>query len=391
MTGATLPRAGHRRRLALVVAALSLSLSGCASSGDVNEAAATSQPSSSSPAPPSGSPTAAGSGRPGDVVVERTLADGLAVPWGLVALPGGDLLVAERDSGRILRVSTTGETTSLGVVPGIQHGGEGGLLGLAVQPADTGRQVYAYLTSDQGDNRVVRMTYGQGRLGAPQVVLAGIPSGPIHNGGRITFGPDGNLWIGTGESGLRDPAQDLDSLGGKILRITPDGGVPSDNPFPGSPVWSLGHRNVQGLAFDSTGQLWATEFGQQTWDELNRIEKGANYGWPLVEGVAKQKAFVDPLVVWPPEEASPSGLAIVDDIAYVAALRGQRLWQVPLSGKDTGKPRDFLTGLFGRLRTVLGTEAGGLLLTTSNRDGRGSPAPRDDRILVLALPPAAAQ
>ncbi len=293
-------------------------------------------------------------------------------------------MVSERDSGRILLVSPTGATSVLGTVPGIQHGGEGGLLGLAIDPAAPDL-VYAYLTSIQGDNRIVRMTYGPKKLGAATVIFTGIPSGQIHNGGRIVFGPDGNLWIGTGEAGLRDPAQNKESLGGKILRISPSGRVPTGNPFPGSPVWSLGHRNVQGLAFDSTGQLWATEFGQNTWDELNEIQKGGNYGWPIVEGKAKGKAYIDPLAVWRPEEASPSGLAIVGDVAYVAALRGARLWQIPLVGDQRGAASALFTYEYGRLRTVVATSEGDLWLTTSNTDGRGSASPTDDRILRIDL------
>ena len=314
----------------------------------------------------------------------EVIATELAVPWGMTFLPGGDALVSERDSGRILRVSPGGRVRVLGTVPGVQHGGEGGLLGLAV-PLESPDRVYAYLTSVQGGNRIVRMTYRSGELGPPSTVFTGIPSGPIHNGGRIVFGPDGNLWVGTGEAGLRDPAQDRSSLGGKVLRITPTGRIPDDNPFPGSPVWSLGHRNVQGLAFDSRGRLWATEFGQDTWDELNEIRKGGNYGWPAVEGKTGGPAFVDPFVVWRPEKASPSGLAILDDVAYVAGLRGARLWQVPLVGDQQGDARPLLVEEYGRLRTVVATSDGGLWLTTSNRDGRGTPAPTDDRILHLGL------
>ena len=232
---------------------------------------------SSTPSPaPSDEPTdTTAPGTRQEVTVGDTLARDLAVPWGVAFIPGGGgaALVAERDSGRILRVTGQGRTKVLGTVPGVQHGGEGGLLGLAIDPDDPDR-VYAYLTSVQGDNRIVRMTYSRTDLGSPSTIFTGIPSGAIHNGGRIAFGPDGNLYVGTGEAGLRDPAQDKGSLGGKILRITPSGKVPDDNPFRGSPVWSLGHRNVQGLAFDSTGRLWASEFGQDTWDELNQHPQG---------------------------------------------------------------------------------------------------------------------
>ena len=178
----------------------------------------------------------------------------------------------------------------------------------------------------------------------------------------------------------------LRALGGKILRIRRDGSIPADNPFPSSPVWSYGHRNVQGLAFDSTGQLWATEFGQNTWDELNKVVRGGNHGWPEVEGRGGRDGFVDPQVVWPTADASPSGLAIVDDVAYMGALRGVRLWQVPLNGGVAGPPVALLEGTLGRLRTVVvAPDGGGLWITTSNTDGRGSPRQGDDHVVRVAL------
>ena len=311
------------------------------------------------------------------------LADRLEVPWGVSFLPDGSALVAERRSGAVLRVTPDGVTASAGRVPGVADQGEGGLLGLAV--LDEGATVVAYLTSTSGDNRVVSMPYRGGTLGEPTVLLDSIPSGATHNGGRVVVGPDGNLWIGTGDAGDRERAQDTGSRGGKILRIAPDGAIPADNPFPGSPVWSYGHRNVQGLGFDSSGQLWATEFGQNSYDELNRIERGGNHGWPVVEGRGGDTRFVDPVVTWRTEDASPSGLAIIDDVAYVAALRGQRVWQVPLTGTTAGEPVAALEGDFGRLRTVIAAPDGSLWLTTSNRDGRGDPVAEDDRVLRVTI------
>jgi glucose/arabinose dehydrogenase len=375
-----------RRTATVAAGALLLALTGC-SSASTPEESPSPTPSATSPSPttsespsPTPSPTSAALAK---LKVSGVVARDLDVPWGFAFLPDGDALVAERDSGRILRVTSDGDVRSLGTVPGVRHGGEGGLLGLAVDPASTDR-VYAYFTSDHGDNRIVRMTYAGG-LGTPHVILTGIPSGSIHNGGRMVFGPDGFLYVGTGEAGLRSPAQDRGSLGGKILRITPSGDVPADNPFKGSPVWSYGHRNVQGLAFDSRGRLWATEFGQDTWDELNLIRKGRNYGWPVVEGKADRAGYVDPLVTWHPSQASPSGLAIVDDVAYLATLRGNRLWQVRLTGEDRGTRKAWFTGDYGRLRTVVLAPDGSLWLTTSNRDGRGNPAAHDDRILQVRL------
>ena len=264
-------------------------------------------------------------------------------------------------------------------MPGVDAGGEGGLLGLAVSPEfERDQLVYAYLTG-QGDNRIVRFRLGGGQV---EVLLDGIPKAGIHNGGRIAFGPDGMLYAGTGDAAERGNAQDPGSLGGKILRLRPDGGVPADNPDPGSPVWTLGHRNVQGLAWDGQGRLFATEFGQNRVDEINRIERGGNYGWPEVEGTGGGGRFRDPLVTWPTSQASPSGAAIAGDTLYVAALRGERLWTVPLDGDGgTGEPAAVLAGSYGRLRHAAVAADGALWVLTSNRDGRGDPAADDDRVL----------
>jgi glucose/arabinose dehydrogenase len=314
----------------------------------------------------------------------EVVASGLEAPWGLAFLPDGGALVSERDSGRILQVGQGAEPRVVGTVPGVTPGGEGGLLGLAVSPDyEQDRLVYAYFSAE-GDNRIVRFRPDGGQV---EVLLAGIPRAGIHNGGRIAFGPDGMLYAGTGDAAERSTAQDPGSLGGKILRLRPDGGVPADNPDPGSPVWTLGHRNVQGLAWDAQGRLFATEFGQNEVDEINRIERGGNYGWPEVEGTGGGDRFRDPLVTWPVAQASPSGAAIAGDTLYAAALRGERLWSVPLAGDGgVGRPRAVLTGAYGRLRHVAVASDDALWVLTSNRDGRGDPAPDDDR--VLRFPPA---
>lgn len=348
--------------------------------------ASSAQPSSS--APPEPSPTSAspvrgtvtGLGEP------TALAQRLEVPWGLAFLPDGSALVAQRRSGDVVLVPPEGGSRPIGRVPGVADQGEGGLLGLAI--TDDASTVLAYLTSVEGDNRVVAMPFTGSRLGQPRLVLGGIPSAGTHNGGRIVIGPDGNLWIGTGDAGDRQRAQDLGTRAGKILRIRLDGSVPDDNPFPGSPVWSYGHRNVQGLAFDSRGRLWATEFGQNTFDELNLVTKGDNFGWPVVEGRGGDPDYVDPVVTWRTEDASPSGLAIVDDVAYVGALRGRAVWQVPLDGAGAGEPVAALQDRLGRVRTVQLAPDGSLWLTTSNRDGRGDPVDEDDRVVRVAIAPA---
>jgi glucose/arabinose dehydrogenase len=312
------------------------------------------------------------------------LATGLEVPWGIAFLPDGSALVAQRASGRVVRVAPSGAVTDAGSVPDVQDRGEGGLLGLAIAPDDPAT-VFAYLTSTFDDNRVVALTYANGRVGSPRPLLTGIPAARNHNGGRIVVGPDGNLWIGTGDAGSPSRSQSTGSLGGKILRIATDGSIPADNPFPGSPVWSYGHRNVQGLAFDSRGRLWATEFGQNRFDELNLVRRGGNHGWPLVEGRGGDARFVQPQVVWATDDASPSGLAIVGDVAFVGALKGRRLWQVPLTADGVGAPEAAFTDRFGRLRSVVAAPDGSLWISTSNRDGRGNPTSADDRIVRVPL------
>jgi aldose sugar dehydrogenase len=317
--------------------------------------------------------------------VAGTVTEGLTTPWGLAFLPDRSALVSERDTGRIKRIAADGSLTTVGTVPGVDPGGEGGLLGIAV-PRDFARNryVYAYFTAST-DNRIVRMPYAGGRLGQPDVLVTGIPKGGIHNGGRLAFGPDGMLYAGTGEAGDRPLSQDRGSLGGKILRMTPSGQPPGDNPFRGSLVYSFGHRNVQGLAFDAQGRLWASEFGQNRWDELNLIQPGGNYGWPEVEGRGGPSRYVQPVAQWGTDEASPSGIAIAGGSVWMAGLRGARLWRIPLEGSSAGTPADFFTARFGRLRTVEVAPDGSLWLTTSNTDGRGAPRRGDDRILRLAL------
>ena len=322
-------------------------------------------------------------GRTGPVVV-RTIASGLEVPWGVTFLPDGTALVGERDTTRVLAVSGR-RVRAVGTVEQASPQGEAGLLGLAASPSYVeDHLVYAYV-STAADNRVVRMTYDGHALGEPEPVLTGIPNGFIHDGGRLLFAGDGSLFVSTGETGQPSLAQDPGSLAGKILHITPEGEPAADNPTPGSPVWSMGHRNVQGLAFDARGRLWATEFGDDTWDELNLIEPGGNYGWPLVEGAGDLAEYRNPFVTWSTDDASPSGLAYLDGSLWAGALRGERLWEIPLTRDGTASPRDWFVGSFGRIRTVTVAPDGNLWLTTSNRDGRGNPAPQDDRILEVSV------
>ncbi|WP_328472706.1 PQQ-dependent sugar dehydrogenase [Actinoplanes sp. NBC_00393] len=327
----------------------------------------------------SGAPQTAATTLPGRGAVEE-VARGIDVPWGLTFLPGGDALIAERDSGRILRLKPGADPQQVAEIPGVSAAGEGGLLGIAASPQfATDNLVYAYFTAAT-DNRIVRFNLDGGE---PEVIFDGIAKAGFHNGGRIAFGPDGLLYAGTGDAGDTSSSQDPDSPNGKILRLTPDGDPAPGNPTASSPVFSLGHRNVQGLAWDADGRLFATEFGQNELDEVNLIRAGRNYGWPEVEGEGDTDGdrFTNPLVTWSTREASPSGMAIAGRTAYVAALRGERLWTVPLNGDQVGEPSAQLNGEYGRLRTVEVAPDGALWVTTSNTDGRGDVRDGDDRVL----------
>ncbi len=350
-----------------------------ASPSDTEE---TSTPSSESP----GESATGDTGSDGPPRVEEVLVTGLAVPWGIDFLPDGRAVVTERDSGRVLTIDDQGTVTEVGLIEEATPESESGLLGVAVSPDfDEDQLVYLYLTTSE-DNRIIRATLDDDALGEPEVILDGIPRGPIHDGGRLEFGPDGFLYASTGETGIEELAQDRSSLGGKILRITPDGDPAPGNPDPDSPIWTLGHRNVQGLAFDDDDRLWASEFGDNIYDELNLIQKGANYGWPEVEGRGDDNGgeFTNPQVVWDTYEASPSGLAHLDGQLWLAALRGARLWRIDVADGRASKPTDFFVGEYGRLRTVVVAPDGNLWVTTSNRDGRAEPGPDDDQILVVS-------
>ncbi|TMS00712.1 PQQ-dependent sugar dehydrogenase [Nonomuraea basaltis] len=309
----------------------------------------------------------------------KDVATGLAVPWAIAFLPGGDALVTERDSARLLRVSQAGRVTELGKIEGVRPDGEGGLMGVAVKD----QQIFLYFTAEE-DNRIVRYPFDGNRLGDQEILVKSIPKGGIHNGGRLEFGPDGYLYATTGETGEGDLSQERDSLGGKILRMTVDGTPAPGNPF-GTLVYSYGHRNVQGLAWDDQGRLYASEFGANTWDEVNLIKPGSNYGWPEVEGRGDDRRFVNPILTWTTGEASPSGMAYANGSLWVGALRGTRLWQVPLAEDGSaGKPVAHFTDRYGRIRAVTATPVGtALWVGTSNKDGRGSPREGDDRLFSV--------
>jgi len=367
------------RRAVAVLAALALLGAGGCAFGEPDDAAQGKPPN----LPPSPSPSG-GPDNPEDEVGIQVLAKNLEAPWGLAFLPDGSALFTERDTRKIKSITPGGVVQTVQTIDAASSRGEGGLMGIAASPRyDVDKTLYIYYTTET-DNRISKLTLG----GVPTPIVTGIPVSGLHNGGRLHFGPDGFLYASTGDATHSGRAQDLRSLGGKILRMTPDGKPAPGNPFPNSLVWSLGHRNVQGFAWDSQKRLYATEFGQNKLDEINLIQPGKNYGWPTNEGPGTNPKFVNPLVTWGTQESSPSGAAISGNTMVVAALRGQRLWVVPLDGKGgvAGQPRSALQGRFGRLRHVAVAPDGTLWVLTSNRDGRGEPAPEDDRIIRI-LPP----
>jgi len=386
-----LPQTGPlSRRAVLGAGALGgLALAGCSTSGSGSSGSATSSSataSSSSSTTASGSATSTPSSTRAALSAPSDVVTRLEVPWSGVLLPDGTVLVSERESALVKRIAPGGGSVeTVGTVESVDPSGEGGLLGLAVDPATfaTRPVLYAYFTAGS-DNRVVTIALDGGRFGAQTPIITGIPKGSIHNGGRLKFGPDGFLYVTTGESGRTGLSQDLKNLGGKILRVTTSGEPAPGNPFPGSRVWTYGHRNVQGIAWSASGQMWASEFGQDTWDELNVITPGSNYGWPDAEGIVGQNGFIDPVRQWRTDEASPSGICIgPDGSVLMAALRGESLWKIPVNADgSTGEPQRLLDGQYGRLRDVFIGPDGNVWIITNNT-ARGEPRDGDDRIVKL--------
>jgi len=395
------------RKHAIFAATLTLSLAvaGCSSTNSGQ------RPASPAPLPaisatgtaePIPAPSIVINGAPSAAVTEQVVVvNGLAVPWDIEFMPDGSMLVSERDTGIIKRVRSGFATALNG--PGaealresVATDGEGGLLGLAISATDS-TVMYAYLSRADG-NAVVRMSLTGELLSSPIDVMTGIPHANNHNGGRIAFGPDGFLYVATGDSADASLAQDKDSLAGKILRVVADGSVDDGSAAPGnpfdSPVWSMGHRNVQGLDWTADGRLYASEFGDKSWDELNLIEPGANYGWPEVEALqgspsgtelgATVKGFTYPVAQWPVADASPSGLAITEDAIYTAALRGEGVWRIPLTQTGTGTPARLSVDI-GRVRDVAIGPGGDLYVITNNTDGRGEPRQGDDHVYRLSV------
>jgi len=337
---------------------------------------------------PSAASSAPGSGNDQEVAV-TVLAKNLEIPWGIAFLPDGSALVTERNTGRILQVGPETDEDGLKVTEAqrldqVEAGGDGGLLGIAVSPAyKTDKTVYIYYSTAK-DNRVAKLVL----KGTPQPILTGIPRSENDNGGAIAFGPEGDLYVGTGDgTATGTQAQDPKSLGGKILRMTTAGKPAPGNPVKNSLVWSSGHRNVQGLAWDPSKRLYASESGQKRLGELNLITKGKNYGWPSAEGDSADKKFTNPLVSWPNAESYCSGVAVLERMIATACLLGERLWLLNSTANGTliGQPQSVAVGEYGRLRGLVAAPDGSLWVSTSNQEDGGDPGPDDDRLIRLVF------
>ena len=331
-----------------------------------------------------------------DVICSTSqVANDTDIPWGLAALPDGTVLYSRRDAQDIVLLNpTTGVKRSVGTVPNVQGtDGEGGLLGIATPPGFPLQDswLYVYHTSPT-DNRIVRIRYVNGTLDTAslEVLLKGIGRNKYHNGGRLRFGPDGKLYATTGDAQNGAYAQDTQNLAGKVLRLNPNGTPPADNPF-GNYVWSYGHRNPQGLAFDSRGRLWEQEFGDSQ-DETNLIVKGGNYGWPNCEGVTSRSGsgcatpgYIVPKTTYRNSEGSCSGIAIVRDSLYVACLAGKRLYRSDISGDSLINARQFFVGTYNRLRTVEPSIDGSLWMTNSDAAGDKDSIPNNTSTKVFKV------
>ena len=313
----------------------------------------------------------------------EVVADNLRIPWGITFLPSGDILVTERP-GTLKRI---GKEKSVYVIEGVKHIGEGGLLGIALHPQFLKNQwIYIYLTTTAEDeliNRVERYRFKGDSLLEKTIIIDDIPGALYHDGGRIAFGPDGYLYITVGDAGKSEFAQNIDSLAGKILRLSDDGSIPPDNPF-GNAVYSYGHRNPQGLAWDDKDQLWSTEHGPFGFDELNLIKKGKNYGWPIIKGDEIQVGMEPPIVHSGPDETwAPAGMAYLDGSLFFGGLRGESLYEARILSQNKVSLKSHFRLNFGRIRAVVLGYDDYLYISTSNTDKRGNPNLNDDKIIRI--------
>lgn len=316
--------------------------------------------------------------------VETTvLAENLDTPWAMDFLPNETIIFTERN-GKVSLLEKNGKIEQVGNIS-VSQVSESGLLGIAVDPDfNQNRYVYIYYTHDGGINRISRFKLNE-NLTNEQILLDNIPGGAIHNGGRLKFGPEGKLYATTGDAGNSNLAQNINSTGGKILRLNPDGSVPSDNPF-GNYVYSYGSRDPQGIAWNPyNGILYESEHGASRNDEINIITKGGNYGWPIVEGDKNDTGYISPLRVYTDFTLAPSGIGFYQNRLFVTGLRGNQLRVLNLSedGKTITSESEIFTNI-GRIRDVV-IHNGYIYICTSNKDGRGTPLQGDDKIIRFKI------
>ena len=375
-----------RRALAAAALAAVLGLTAACSFGPPSPDEQGEPPNLPAPSAPSAGPDT----DQGDQEVAITvLAKNLEIPWGIAFLPDGSALVTERDTARILKVGPDSDANGLTVteiqrLSEVQPSGDGGLLGIAVSPKyQTDKTVFVYYSTAK-DNRVGKLVL----KGKVQPILTGIPRSRDDNGGQVAFGPDGYLYVTTGD-GTTDgsEAQNPKNLGGKILRMTTAGKPAPGNPVKDSLVWSSGHRNVQGIAWDKTKRMYASENGQQKYGELNVIVKGKNYGWPAADGASTDPKYTNPLINWPIADSYCAGVATLDQSVATACLLGKRvlLADVTANGTVLGTPQALLVGDYGRLRGLVAAPDGSIWASTSNQEDAGDPGPDDDRIIRLVF------
>ena len=316
---------------------------------------------------------------------DQIVANNLSIPWGLVFLPDKSVLFTER-AGRVRQITPTGAVIEnpLTTISDVKAVGEGGLLGITLHPKySINHYAYLYYTySTDGQNtlnKVVRYLYVNNSFQIDKVIVEKIPGNIFHNGGRLKFGPDGYLYITTGDSLNPSLAQNTSSLAGKILRVTDDGKPVAGNPFK-SLVYSYGHRNPQGLAWDENGRLWETEHGNNAHDEINIINIGNNYGWPTIIGDQKAYGMITPVLTSGNETWAPSGAVYIKPFLYFAGLRSSSLFRYDTK---TGKLDQFLKGKYGRLRDVVLGPDNFLYITTSNMDGRALTNLDGDKIIKV--------